>query len=214
MYFENISVPCHIIRGGTSKGIFFRENDIPEAGKERDEFILRVFGSPDARQIDGLGGANSLTSKVAVLGVSNRKDADVDYTFGQVSFAAKVIDWKGNCGNISSGAALYAVDMNLVKPVEPYTVVRIYNTNTDKLIIAKVPVKNGKTVSTGTYKIDGVPGTGAKITLDFLEPAGSVTKKLLPTGHPTDCIDLGEKGKFDVSIIDAANPVVFLKAEQ
>ena len=211
---ENISVPCCIIRGGTSKGIFFKENDIPGPGPDRDAFILRAFGSPDTRQIDGLGGANSLTSKVAIIGVSDREDADVDYTFGQVSFAAPVIDWKGNCGNISSGAALFAVDMNMVKVEEPFTTVRIYNTNTDKLIIAKVPVKDGKTRSTGDYVISGVPGSGAKITLHFQEPAGSVTKKLLPTGHATDIIDIGEDGAFEVSIIDAANPVVFLKAEE
>lgn len=214
MKFANTSIPCHIIRGGTSKGVFFKENEIPSPGPERDRFILRAFGSPDARQIDGLGGANSLTSKVAIMGVSARPDADVDYTFGQVSFAASVIDWKGNCGNISSAAALYAVDMNMVKPVEPFTTVRIYNTNTDKIIRAKVPVKNGKTVSAGNYAIPGVPGTGAKITLDFLSPAGSVTKKLLPTGNVVDTVDLGEKGTFEVSVIDAANPVVFLKAEQ
>ena len=122
---ENISVPCCIIRGGTSKGIFFKENDIPGPGPDRDAFILRAFGSPDTRQIDGLGGANSLTSKVAIIGVSDREDADVDYTFGQVSFAAPVIDWKGNCGNISSGAALFAVDMNMVKVEEPVTTIRL-----------------------------------------------------------------------------------------
>lgn len=214
MKFENVSIPCHIIRGGTSKGIFFKENEIPAPGPQRDAFILRAFGSPDARQIDGLGGANSLTSKVAIVGSSNRADADVNYTFGQVSFAASVIDWRGNCGNISSAVGLYAIDMNMVEPVEPFTTIRIYNTNTDKLIVAKVPVKNGKAVSKGDYVISGVPGSGAKITLSFLQPSGSVTKKLLPTGNPVDVIDLGEKGKFEVSVVDAANPVVFLKADQ
>lgn len=214
MEYTNISVPCHIIRGGTSKGVFFKENEIPAPGPQRDAFILRAFGSPDARQIDGLGGANSLTSKVAIVGVSDRPDADVDYTFGQVSFAAPVIDWKGNCGNISTGVGLFAVDMNMVKPVEPFTTVRIYNTNTDKIIMATVPVKDGKTVSQGEYVIPGVPGSGAKITLDFQQPAGSVTKKLLPTGNVVDTVDLGEKGVFEVSVVDAGNPVVFLKAEQ
>ena len=214
MEFPNISIPCHIIRGGTSKGIFFKENEIPAPGPQRDAFILRAFGSPDTRQIDGLGGANSLTSKVAIVGVSDRPDADVDYTFGQVSFAAPVIDWKGNCGNISSAVGLYAVDMNMVKPVEPFTTVRIYNTNTDKIIRATVPVKGGKTVTSGDYMISGVPGSGAKITLDFLKPSGSVTKKLLPTGNAEDIVDLGSKGTFHVSMVDAGNPVVFLKAQE
>ena len=214
MYQESFAIPCSIIRGGTSKGVFFKENELPAPGPQRDAIILRVFGSPDARQIDGLGGANSLTSKVAIVDVSDRPDADVDYTFGQVSFAAPVIDWKGNCGNISSGVGLYAVDMNMVKPVEPFTVVRIYNTNTDKIIRATVPVKNGKAVFQGDYVISGVPGSGAKITLDFKEPVGSVTKKLLPTGNVVDTVDLGEKGEFEVSMVDAGNPVVFLKAEQ
>lgn len=214
MKFEAVSVPCHIIRGGTSKGIFFKENEVPAPGPERDRFILRAFGSPDIRQIDGLGGANSLTSKVAIVGVSSRPDADVDYTFGQVSFVASVIDWKGNCGNISSAVGLYAVDMDMVKPVEGMTTVRIYNTNTDKIIRASVPVRNGKAVTTGDYVISGVPGSGAKITLDFLSPAGSVTKKLLPTGNPLDLVEIEGKGSFEVSMVDAGNPVVFLKAEQ
>jgi 2-methylaconitate cis-trans-isomerase PrpF len=207
-------VPCAIVRGGTSKGIFFKEHEIPAPGEKRDKFILRVFGSPDQRQIDGLAGANSLTSKVAIIGRSNRADADVDYTFGQVSFVAPVIDWKGNCGNISSAVGLYAVDEGFVKPVEPFTVVRIYNTNTDKMIYATVPVKDGKGLSEGDYEIQGVPGTGARILLEFDKPAGSVTKKLLPTGNVKDVIDLGEKGKFTVSVVDAANPVVFMKAEE
>lgn len=211
---EWMRVPCAIVRGGTSKGIFFKEHEIPKAGPLRDKFILRVFGSPDQRQIDGLAGANSLTSKVAIIGPSTREDADVDYTFGQVSFAAPVIDWKGNCGNISSAVGLYAVDEGFVKPVEPFTTVRIYNTNTDKMIYATVPVKDGKALSEGEYQIDGVPGTGARILLEFDDPAGSVTKKLLPTGNPKDVIDLGAKGKFTVSVVDAANPVVFLKAEE
>lgn len=214
MRTDTVSIPCCILRGGTSKGVFFLENSLPAPGPERDRVLLRVFGSPDMRQIDGLGGANSLTSKVAIIGVSAREDADVDYTFGQVSFAAPVIDWKGNCGNISSAVGLYAVAMNLVKPVEPYTCVRIYNTNTDKMIRAMVPVKHGSPVEEGDYAIDGVPGTGAKITLNFVSPAGSVTGKLLPTGKAAETVDLGEKGCFTVSMVDAGNPVVFLKAEE
>ena len=211
---EWVRVPCAIVRGGTSKGIFFKEHEIPAAGTQRDKFILRVFGSPDQRQIDGLAGANSLTSKVAIVGPSLREDADVDYTFGQVSFAAPVIDWKGNCGNLSAAVGHYAVDEGFVKPVEPHTMVKIYNTNTDKMIFATVPVKDGKALSEGDYVIHGVPGTGARILLEFDDPSGSVTKKLLPTGNAKDIVDLGDKGVFTVSLVDAANPVVFLRAEE
>lgn len=211
---EATRIPCAIVRGGTSKGIFFKEHDIPAAGEQRDKFILRAFGSPDQRQIDGLAGANSLTSKVAIIGPSLREDADVDYTFGQVSIVAPVIDWLGNCGNLSAAVGHYAVDEGFVKPVEPYTYVRIYNTNTDKMIYATVPVKDGRALSEGDYQIDGVPGTGARILLEFEDPSGSVCKKLLPTGNAKDIIDLGPKGKFTVSVVDAANPVVFLKAEE
>lgn len=209
-----IRIQCAIVRGGTSKGIFFKENELPPAGAQRDKVILRAFGSPDQRQIDGLGGANSLTSKVAIIGRSEKEGADVDYTFGQVSFAASIVDWKGNCGNISAAVGHYAVDEGFVKAVEPFTVVRIFNTNTDKMIYATVPVKDGKAVSDGDYTIHGVPGTGARIMLEFDNPSGSVTKKLLPTGNLQDKIDLGAKGVFTVSVVDAANPAVFMKAEE
>ena len=214
MHREWVRVPCAIVRGGTSKGIFLKEHELPPAGKVRDAVILRIFGSPDQRQIDGLAGANSLTSKVAIIGPSSRPGADVDYTFGQVSLTDPVIDWRGNCGNISSAVGLYAVDEGFVKPVEPATTVSIYNTNTGKMIYATVPVKDGRGLSEGDYEIRGVPGTGARILLEFDDPAGSVTKKLLPTGNVKDCIDLGKKGRFTVSVVDAANPVVFCKAEE
>ncbi len=214
MHREWLRVPCAIVRGGTSKGVYMKEHDLPPAGKLRDKFILRIMGSPDLRQIDGLGGANSLTSKFCIIGPSLREDADVDYTFGQVSFAAPVIDWLGNCGNLSTAVGHYAVDEGFVKAVEPYTTVRIYNTNTDKLIFATVPVKDGRALSEGDYAIDGVPGTGARILLEFDKPAGSVTKKLLPTGNVKDTVDLGPLGVFTVSFVDAGNPTVFMRAEE
>ena len=214
MYREWLRVPCAIVRGGTSKGVFMKEHDLPPAGELRDKFILRVMGSPDLRQIDGLGGANSLTSKFCIIGPSLREDADVDYTFGQVSFRAHVIDWLGNCGNLSSAVGHYAVDEGFVKPVEPFTTVRIYNTNTDKMIFATVPVRDGRALSEGDYVIDGVPGTGARILLEFDKPGGSVTKKLLPTGNAKDVVDLGPMGTFTVSFVDAGNPTVFMKAEE
>lgn len=214
MYRESFELPCSIIRGGTSKGIYFLESVLPSEGELRDKILLNVFGSPDIRQIDGLGGANSLTSKVCIIGPSNRDDADVDYTFGQVSIDKAIIDWKGNCGNLTAGVGIFAIAQNLLKPVEPETTVRIYNTNSKKIIHVTYPVKDGLVLSDGDYSIHGVPGTGSKLKVDFLEPSGSITGKLLPTGNVKDIIDLGEKGKYTVSIVDAGNPVVYLVAEQ
>lgn len=214
MYRDSFTLPCSIIRGGTSKGIYFLESSLPPAGELRDKVILSVFGSPDLRQIDGLGGANSLTSKVCIIGPSERPDADVDYTFGQVSVTNAIIDWKGNCGNLTSGVGIFAIAQNLLKVREPEMTVRIYNTNTDKIIYATYEVRDGLAVSEGDYAIHGVPGTGSKIKIEFIYPAGSITKKLLPTGNPVDKINLGAKGNYTVSIVDAGNPVVFLKAEE
>lgn len=210
MYRESFTLPCSIIRGGTSKGIYFLESVLPPAGALRDKILLAAFGSPDMRQIDGLGGANSLTSKVCIIGPSEREDADVDYTFGQVSVDKAIIDWRGNCGNLTAGVGVFAVAQNLLKVTEPVTTVRIYNTNTDKIIHATYHVKDGRVLSDGDYAIPGVPGTGDKIKIDFFDPAGSITGKLLPTGNVKDVIDLGEQGKFTVSIVDAGNPVVYL----
>jgi len=214
MYREAFTLPCSIIRGGTSKGVYFLESVLPPPGQKRDQVIMVAFGSPDMRQIDGLGGANSLTSKVCIVSPSERGDADVDYTFGQVSVDKAIIDWKGNCGNLTAGVGIFAISQNLLKVTEPETTVRIYNTNTKKIIHATYPVKDGSVLSEGNYSIPGVPGTGAKIKIEFFDPAGSVTGKLLPTGNTRDYIDLGEKGVFTVSIVDAGNPVVFLRAEE
>ena len=172
MYREAFTLPCSIIRGGTSKGIYFLESSLPPAGELRDKILLAVFGSPDIRQIDGLGGANSLTSKVCIIGPSLREDADVDYTFGQVSVDKAIIDWRGNCGNLTAGVGVFAIAQNLMKVTEGETIVRIYNTNTDKIIHATYKVRDGLVVSDGDYAIPGVPGTGDKILIDFFDPAG------------------------------------------
>ena len=214
MYRESLTLPCSIIRGGTSKGIYFLESTLPPAGALRDKLLLAVFGSPDIRQIDGLGGANSLTSKVCIIGPSQREDADVDYTFGQVSVDKAIIDWRGNCGNLTAGVGVFAIAQNLLKVVEPETPVRIYNTNTKKIIHAVYQVRDGQVLSDGDYAIPGVPGAGARIRIDFFDPAGSITGSLLPTGNAKDIIDLGEQGKFTVSIVDAGNPVVYLIPEE
>lgn len=206
-------IRCAIVRGGTSKGIFLLANDLPRDKEARDQVICKIFGSPDVRQIDGLGGADPLTSKLAIIARSSRPDADIDYTFGQVSIDAEYIDYSGNCGNISAGVGPFAVDEGLVNACEGTTVVRIHNTNTKKIIVAEVPMEDGKAAVYGDCAIDGVPGTGARIMLDYSDTAGAVTGKMLPTGNPTDVFDIPGFGPLTVSIVDVANPMVFVRAK-
>ncbi len=213
MYREQCMIRAAIYRGGTSKGIYLLENDLPADSALRDRVILAIFGSPDPRQIDGLGGADPLTSKVAIVSRSDRAGVDVDYTFGQVSITTPHIDYLGNCGNISAGVGPFAIDEGLVKVVEPVTSVRIFNTNSEKLILAHVPVVSGKAAVEGDCVIAGVPGSAARILLDFLDPVGAVTGKLLPTGRTRDVIATEKNGSLDVSIVDVGNPVVFVRAE-
>ncbi|MDO0824678.1 2-methylaconitate cis-trans isomerase PrpF family protein [Desulfosporosinus nitroreducens] len=210
---EQLRIRCAILRAGTSKGIFLMENDLSSDTQRRDQEILAIFGSPDVRQIDGLGGADPLTSKVAIIGPSTRSDADVNYTFGQVSIGTELVDFSGNCGNISSGVGPFAIDEGLVRAVEPVTKVRIHNTNTGKILVAEVPVKDGKAQVCGDYKIAGVPGTGAKIMLDFAGTVGSATNKMLPTGKVVDVLNIEDFGTIEASIIDVANPMVFVRAK-
>lgn len=209
----NAKIPCVIMRGGTSKAVFFNDGDLPAGWSEREAVILRAFGSPDLRQIDGLGGANSSTSKVAMIKKSERPDADVDYLFGQVSVDMPIVGMAMNCGNISSAVGPYAVDEGLVNAEEPFTTVRIYNVNTKKRIIARVPVAGGRAAASGDYAINGVPGHGAQIDLEFEDPSGAVSGKLLPSGLPQQMIEAMGKA-YTVSIVDAANPIVFVKAEE
>jgi methylitaconate Delta-isomerase len=206
-------IRCTIMRGGTSKGIFFYRNDLPQDPVLRDKVIRRAFGAPDPREIDGLGGAELLTSKVAVIGPSTRPDCDVDYLFGQVSMVEPMIDWKSNCGNVSAAVGPFAIDEGMVDAVEPMTRVRIHQVNTGKVIVAEVPVKGGRAEVEGNHKIDGVPGTGAKIILDWADSAGALTGKLLPTGRVTDTLKVEGEGDFEVSLVDAAIPTVFIRAE-
>lgn len=207
-------IPAVYMRGGTSKGVFFHAADLPPDPSIRDAVILAAYGSPDPdrRQIDGVGGAVSTTSKVAIISPSESADYDVVYNFGQVSIDRPIVDFKGNCGNISSAVGPFAVDEGLVPATEPITRVRIHQKNTDKLIVAEVPVKNGRFDENGDYSISGVPGTGAKITLRFDDPGGALTAKLFPTGNTSDTIEVPDVGNVEVTIIDAANPVVLLQA--
>ena len=211
---QTSKIPCVILRGGTSKGIYLKAADLPEDKCERDELICKIFGSPDVRQIDGLGGADPLTSKCAIIGPASRPDADVDYTFGQVSINEKYIDYSGNCGNISAGVGPFAIDEGLVSAVEGITKVRIHNTNTGRIILAEVPTVAGQAAVIGDHVIAGVPGAGAKIMLDYSDTAGAVTGKLLPTGNSTDTLAIEGFGKVTVSIVDAANVVIFVRAKE
>ncbi|PMC38020.1 3-methylitaconate isomerase [Bacillus sp. UMB0899] len=204
-------VPVVVMRGGTSKGVFLNYDHMPADRLLWDEFILDIMGSPDRRQIDGLGGANSLTSKVAIIKKSNLKEIDVEYTFAQVSVENQLVDFKGNCGNISSAVGPYAIEQGLVPAIEPITTVRIFNTNTQKVIIAEVEVENGQVKTDGMCSIPGVPGTGSPIYLSFTNAEGAVTGKLFPTGNAIDVIRT-PFGPVNISIIDVANPLVFVHA--
>ena len=203
-----------IIRGGTSKGVYLLASELPKDPAVRDQVILAIYGSPDPRQINGLGGADPLTSKVAIIARSARPDADVDYTFGYVGIDKAVVDYDGNCGNISQGVGPFAVDEGLVPVSEPITKVRIFNTNTKKVIEAAVPVRDGKALTEGDFLVNGVPGTGAKIVLNFVNSGGSKTGKLLPTGNVVDKMELQDGRTIRVSLVDAANPAVFVQAAE
>ena len=204
---------CSIFRGGTSKGAFVMEEDLPENKEERDQILLKIMGSPDQRQIDGLGGAVSTTSKVAIISKETTEDWDINYTFAQVQIDKPFVSYAGNCGNISSAVGVFALENNLVDIAAPVTTVRVYNTNTKKIIHEHIPTPNGEITYEGDFSISGVPGTGSKIELEFLNPEGSFTGKLLPTGQAKDVLEIEGYGDVEVSIVDAANPLVYVKAE-
>lgn len=174
--------------------------------------ILAAYGSPDSRQIDGIGGGDPLTSKVAVVEKSSRPDADVDYTFGQVGIDAGTIFWVGNCGNMSSGVGPFAIRQGLVSAESPVTRVRIFNTNTNKVLVAEMEVRDGEVVEEGDTHIAGVPGTGSPILLDFGDCGGAVTGKTLPTGNTRDSVLLRDGRTVEVSIVDATTVFVFVRA--
>lgn len=209
---ESLRIYCVVMRAGTSKGIFFRENDLPKDPIQRDKIILSVFGSPDPRQINGLGGADVLTSKLAIIGPSDNPDADIDYTFGQVGINEPVVHYSGLCGNISSGVGSFAIEEGMVKAVEPVTKVRVHNTNTGQIFISEVPVSCGRPRIKGDYSIDGVPGTGARVNIDMAGTAGSTNGKLLPTGSVRNRISVEGSGEIDISIVDVPNPCIFVNA--
>jgi 2-methylaconitate cis-trans-isomerase PrpF len=208
-----IKLKCVIMRGGTSRAVFFHENELPSDPELRDKVVLDVFGSPDIREIDGLGGADALTSKLSIISRYNGPEADVEYNFGQVMFDEPLVSYGMNCGNISAAVGPFAVDEGLVKPVEPVTAVRVFNTNTQKVLIIHTPVRAGRAVVSGDCHIDGVPGTGAKIGVDMTHCGGTRGKGVLFTGNPKATVDVPDVGEIEWSLVDLANPTVFVKAE-
>lgn len=206
-------IPCVFMRGGTSKAVIFQKKDLPEDRNCWKDIFLKCMGTPDVKQIDGMGGTVSSTSKVAVVSPSSRPDADVDYYFVQVDIKNPNISDNLNCGNISSAIGPFAIDEGLVKAVAPVTVVRIYNENTGKIIESHVCVEDGKAAVYGDEQIKGVPGTGSPIKLYFEEPGGAATGKVFPTGKKKEIFDVPEFGPVEVSVVDISNAAVYVRAE-
>lgn len=215
MTAPQLSFPTVYMRGGTSRALFFKVADLPAGRAAQDALFCAALGTPDphGRQLDGMGGGISSLSKVAVIGPPSRPDADVDYTFAQVPIDSTVVQYKGNCGNISSAVGPYAVDEGLVPASGDSATVRIHNTNTRKVIVATFPLVDGRAAVEGDFVLPGVSGTAAPVRLSFLEPGGAATGKLLPTGRLAERLDVEGHPAVEVSIVDAANPVVMLPAE-
>ena len=212
---RQMKYPAVFMRGGTSRAIVFHEKDLPEDQAERDAIFLKALGSPDpnGRQLDGLGGGISSLSKIAVVAPSARIDADVDFTFAQVGVTDETVDYVGTCGNISSAVGPFAVDEGLVGADGGEAVtVRVYNTNTGKTYHARFPVEDGAAGVSGSFELPGVSGTGAQITLEFMDPGGAATGSLLPSGNAVDTFEIEGVGSVEVSMVDATNPMVFLRA--
>ena len=211
------------MRGGTSKGVFFNVHALPAAfqvpGPERDAMLLRVIGSPDpyAKQIDGMGGATSSTSKSVLVQKSDRADHDVDYLFGQVSIDQPFVDWSGNCGNLSAAVGPFAINEGLIDsariPHNGTAVIRIWQANIEKTIIAHVPIVNGEVQETGGFELDGVTFPAAEVLLEFMDPADSGDGAMFPTGELIDTLDVPGLGSFEATLINAGIPTIFLRAE-
>jgi hypothetical protein len=224
---SQIRIPATYMRGGTSKGVFFKLDDLPAscqvAGQARDQLFMRVIGSPDpyAKHIDGMGGATSSTSKCVILSKSSQPDHDVDYLYGQVSIDKAFVDWSGNCGNLSTAAGAFAIHAGLVDPARipdnGVCVVRIWQANIHKTIIAHVPVTNGEVQELGDFELDGVTFPAAEIVLEFLDPAdegeGEGGGSMFPTGNLIDDLDVPEIGTLKATMITAGIPTVFVNAE-
>lgn len=225
IFAPQIKIPATYMRGGTSKGVFFKCDDLPEAaqvaGKIRDQILLRVIGSPDpyAKQIDGMGGATSSTSKTVILAKSTQAEHDVDYLFGQVSIDQPFVDWSGNCGNLTAAVGSFAISNGLVDaeriPENGICTVRIWQVNIQKTIVAHVPITNGQVQETGDFELDGVTFPAAEVQIEFLDPAddGEDGGAMFPTGNVVDTLEVPEVGTFSATFINAGIPTIFLNAE-
>ena len=224
-FAPQIKIPATYMRGGTSKGVFFKLDDLPEAaqqaGRVRDQLLLRVIGSPDpyAKQIDGMGCATSSTSKTVILAKSQQPEHDVDYLFGQVSIDQPFVDWSGNCGNLTAAVGSFAISNGLVDaariPENGICTVRIWQVNIQKTIIAHVPITQGQVQETGDFELDGVTFPAAEVQIEFLDPAddGEDGGAMFPTGNLVDTLEVPEIGRFQATFINAGIPTIFLNAE-
>lgn len=203
-----LKIPCVLMRGGTSRGPFFLSSDLPDDQVERDAALLSIMGTGHPLQIDGIGGGNPVTSKVAIVGPSKTDGADIDYLFAQVRVDRQYVDYSPNCGNMLAAVGPFAIEAGLVQATGDNTLVRIHNVNTGKAIEAKVPTRGSEVLYLGDASIDGVPGSAAPIALTFVDAAGAKTGKLLPTGNPVDIID-----GIEVTAIDCAMPMVLMRAQ-
>ena len=222
-FAPQISVPATYMRGGTSKGVFFSHADLPDAAKQpgaaRDALLQRVIGSPDPyeKQIDGMGGATSSTSKTVIVQASEKPDHDVDYLFGQVAIDQDFVDWSGNCGNLSAAVGPFAIERGLVDParipVNGIAEIRIWQANIHKTIVAHVPISNGRVQETGDFELDGVTFPAAEVRLDFMQPVDTENEALFPTGNVVDTLQVPGVGEFDASMINAGIPTIFIRAD-
>lgn len=221
-HLPQIKIPATYIRGGTSKGVFFKRDDLPEsaqvAGQARDQLLLRVIGSPDpyGKHTDGMGGATSSTSKAVILSKSSQPDHDVDYLFGQVSIDKAFVDWSGNCGNLSAAVGAFAIESGLVDaasiPENGVKTVRIWQANISKTIIAHVPMTNGIVQETGDFELDGVTFPAAEVRVEFMDPAGG-DGAMFPTGNLVDDLEVPGVGTLKATMINAGIPTIFVNAE-
>ena len=224
-FAPQIKIPATYMRGGTSKGVFFKLSDLPkeaqQAGTIRDQILLRVIGSPDpyGKQIDGMGAATSSTSKTVILAKSDKPNHDVDYLFGQVSIDSAFVDWSGNCGNLTAAVGAFAITNGLVDqhkiPENGICTVNIWQANIQKSIIAHVPITNGQVQETGDFELDGVTFPAAEVQIEFLDPAddGEDGGAMFPTGNLVDILTVPEVGEFQATFINAGIPTIFLNAE-
>lgn len=207
------SIPFSLFRGGTSKGVFMPAGRLPPDRTALAALLLDIFGSPDARQIDGMGGGDKLTSKAGIMGPPTAPGADIDYLFAQVGIHHPEVDFNLNCGNLTAAAAAYAIHEGFVSARGAQATVRIHNVNTGRIIVATVPLRDGAVLEEGTLAIGGVPGAGAPIDLDFRQATGAITGKLLPLGGAINRIEVPGHGTLDVSVVDGPNLIVLVAAE-